>query len=249
MKKNINFFNKIIFLESVDSTNDYLKKNDFKDRTIIYTYNQTKGRGRDQKKWIDFKDQNLAISFLIKPDIIVNNNIWYIAASSLALIDIIKKMKISGYWIKWPNDIYIEKSKIAGILAESIWQSNRINKLIIGIGINVNCTSSDLSVLKNDATSFYILSGTKPDLKDFFNKYNKELSKWLTVLLCKKNGMIKVKKNWLKYCKILNKEVEWRTRDIKKSGRIVKIEDDGTIILRTEEKDEKVISGEIILHS
>ena len=247
MKKDNDFFDDIIFLESIDSTNDYLKKNNFKNKTIAYTFNQTKGKGRDQKKWVDIKNKNLALSFLMEPETIFNNNIWYIAATSLALIDVIKKKRISDYWIKWPNDIYIKKSKIAGILAETIWRSNKIKKIIIGIGINVNCTSGDLSALANAATSFYMQSGVVFDMNDFFNVYKDRLSEWLSILLYKKNGISAIKKNWLKHSKITNKDVIWQNHGMKIYGKIIKIEDNGTIIFRTKQKDEKIISGEFVL--
>ena len=247
MNKSTNFFDNVLFLESIDSTNDYLKENNFNNKTIVYTFNQTKGRGREQKKWLDIKDKNLAVSFLIKPEKIFYDNIWYTAATSLALIDIIKKSKISDYWIKWPNDIYIKKSKIAGILTETIWQSNKIKKIIIGIGINVNCTSNDLLILENDATSFYIQIGNISNMNDFFDKYKEKLSEWLSILLYKKKGVSIIKKEWLKYSRIINREVEWKNQNRKVSGRIIKIENNGTIILRTKEKEEKIISGEIVL--
>jgi BirA family biotin operon repressor/biotin-[acetyl-CoA-carboxylase] ligase len=247
MNKNNDFFKNVIFFEYIGSTNDYLKKNNIEDKTVIYTFNQNKGRGRGQKGWVDIKDKNLALSFLLKPEKVFKNNIWYIAAASLALIDVIKQNKISNYWIKWPNDIYINKSKIAGILAETIWQSSKIKKIIIGIGINVNCTKKDFSNLKNNATSFYLESGILFDMNNFFIKYKECLSKWLLILLYKKRGIKKVKKCWLKYNKIINRKAEWRNQSKIVIGKIIKIEEDGTIILKTIEKEEKIISGEIEL--
>lgn len=245
MEKYFEFFNNVIYLDNIDSTNDYLKKGDFEDKAIVYTFNQTKGRGREQKSWVDFKNKNLAVSFLLKPKIIFNNNIWYIAAASLALIDIIEKSNIKDSWIKWPNDVYIKKEKIAGILAESVWQSNKTEKIIVGIGINVNCTIKELSILGNKATSFFIKTGIELNMQDFFYNYKNELSKWLSVLIFENNGIQTIKKNWLKYSKIFNKNVEWIIQDKKTAGKIVKIEDDGTLILRIKDKDQKITSGEI----
>lgn len=60
------FFKNIIYLDTIDSTNTFLKINDFQDKTIVYTFDQTKGRGRGSKEWVDFKDKNIALSFIIK---------------------------------------------------------------------------------------------------------------------------------------------------------------------------------------
>jgi len=60
------FFSAIKFFESIDSTNSELLNNEYEDKTLIYTYNQTKGRGRFDRKWITFKNKALALSFLLK---------------------------------------------------------------------------------------------------------------------------------------------------------------------------------------
>ncbi len=245
MGKKYNFFNNVIYLDNIDSTNDYLKNNNFENKTIVYTFNQTKGRGREQKSWMDFKNKNLAVSFLLKPEIFFNNNIWYIAAASLALIDIIEKLRINNSWIKWPNDIYIKKEKTAGILAESIWQSKKIEKIIIGIGININCTKKDLLILDNKATSFFIQTGQVLNIKDFFYNYKNQLSKWLSILLFENNGTERIKENWFKYSKIINKKVEWSIQDKKVTGKITAIEDDGTLIIKIKGKYHKITSGDI----
>lgn len=238
-------FNKILYLERIESTNDYLKKGTFDDKTIVYTLNQTKGRGQGQKKWKGFKDKNIAISFLIKPQRVFNNNIWYVAAASLSLIDMLKKYHIKNSWIKWPNDVYIKKDKLAGILAESVWISDRLTKIIIGIGININCTKKDLSGLGNRATSLYIQKRGIFDLHDFFYAYKEQLSKWL--LMIEKDGILEIRKKWLKYCKIINKKVEWLKDGNKINGKIINIENDGSLIFKGKNIYEKIISGEVMI--
>ncbi len=246
MNESYNYFNNnTIYLESIDSTNNYLKKGNFEETTIVYTFNQTKGRGRDQKAWKDYKDKNIAISFLLKPKKIFNNNTWYIAATALALIDILKKFHIKNSWIKWPNDIYIKNDKLAGILAESVWLSDRLTKLIIGIGININCTKEELSSLENRATSLFIQKGKTFDMNDFFNLYREQLSKWLLIL--EKEGIFKIRKRWLKYCKIINKKVDWIKDGNKINGKIINIDADGGLLLKTKTGFEKIISGEVLL--
>jgi BirA family biotin operon repressor/biotin-[acetyl-CoA-carboxylase] ligase len=237
------YFNNILYLESIDSTNNYLKEGNFEDRTIVFTFDQTKGRGRDHKLWKDFNGKNIAISFQIKPERIFKNNIWYIATSSLALIDILIKYNIKNCWIKWPNDIYIKKDKLAGILAESVWISDKLTKLIIGIGININCTKEDLCSLDNRATSFYIQKKMNFEMHDFFYSYKEQLSKWL--LLLEKDGISEIREKWCRYCKILNKNVEWIKDGKKINGRIIDIEKDGGLIFKSKNILEKIISGEV----
>ena len=66
------FFKEFLYLDTVDSTNEYLKRVESIERTIVWTYNQIKGRGRENKKWFDFKDKNLALSMLFIPKEFLN---------------------------------------------------------------------------------------------------------------------------------------------------------------------------------
>ena len=238
------FFKDTIYLESVGSTNTYLKEKEIDDKTIIYTFNQTQGRGRNEKNWSGFSNKNIAISFLLKPEEPFNHNLWHIASASLALIDILNTYEIKTQWIKWPNDVYIGEDKLAGILAESVWRESRIAKLIVGIGININCSKEDLSLLDNKATSISIQVGREFDLHAFFSTYKERLSYWLKLLYSKK-GIKKTREEWIKNCNILNKDVEWNNGSKKITGKITNIEHDGTLILMTEENEFKINSGEI----
>ncbi len=239
-------FNKIIYLDTIDSTNTYLKIGKFEDRTIVYTFNQAKGRGRGQKEWLGFNNKDLAISILFKPNININNSIWYIAACSLALIKVLDRLNIKNTWIKWPNDIYIKNDKLAGVLAESIWHEDKLDRLIVGIGININSEKEDLAALDKKAVSLFITSKKKYNLYDFFCIYKNELSKWFYLLIEKKN-IFKIRNCWLKKCKIINKNVEWINNDKIIKGKIIKIELDGTLLLKTNDKIFKITSGEIKL--
>ena len=240
-----NFFNNTIYLESIDSTNTYLKEKELEDKTIVYSFNQSQGKGRNQKNWVNFKNKNIAISFLLKPENPFNHNLWYIASASLALTDILKNNNIKNYWIKWPNDIYIGKEKLAGILAESVWREAKNAKLIVGIGINVNCTLEEISLLDNKATSLSVQTGKNFNMHNFFNLYKEKLSNWLN-LLYDKDGIKTIRENWIKYCNIMNKNVEWKNGAKIITGTITNIEEDGTLVLKTTKDNElKVISGEI----
>jgi BirA family transcriptional regulator, biotin operon repressor / biotin---[acetyl-CoA-carboxylase] ligase len=238
------FFNNIRYLETIDSTNTYLKENDLEDRTLVYTFNQTKGRGRENRKWVDFKNKNLALSILIKP---INNDIspiWFIAVVSLSLIELLKEYRIKNSWIKWPNDIYIDDKKISGILSESVWSNMKIEKIITGIGININSDTDDLKNIDKKTTSIYTETGKICQLNDIAEKITGNLTD-LFFLLYSKNGSEKIKKKWMKYCRIKGKHVIWNNKGEKIPGKIIKIENDGTLIIKSENENFRILSGEI----
>ena len=241
------FFNKLIYKKKIKSTNSFLKKGKWQDKTIVYTFNQTNGRGRGQKQWIGFKNKDLAISILFKPKSIIIDSVWYVAACSLALIDILEELNICNNWIKWPNDIYVGNNKLAGVLAESVWKSNKMEKLIVGIGININSDVKDLKIFDNKATSIFIQKNEKFNLNDFFYNYKKKMFKWFFMLLDDKNGVSNIRRYWFEKSDILHKKVVWENGTNLIKGQISGIDLDGCLFLNADKKTIKVNSGEIKL--
>ena len=140
----------IITLKELESTNDFAKsliaKSDAEHFTVIVAENQIKGRGQRGNVWQSQQGKNLTFSVIIKPLINAKNQFYISKVVSLALLDIIDKYT-ENVSIKWPNDIYVDNKKIAGILIENIIQANRVNTSIIGIGLNVNQEIFDKTLL------------------------------------------------------------------------------------------------------
>ncbi|MBN2545678.1 MAG: biotin--[acetyl-CoA-carboxylase] ligase [Spirochaetes bacterium] len=237
------FFKQEIYLKKIDSTNNYLKSTHFDENIIIYTFNQTKGRGRRNKEWLDFKNKNLAVSFLIKSPL---DPFWFICAASLSLIDLLKSLNIKKSWIKWPNDIYIDDKKLSGILAETIWYQGNIQRIIIGIGININNNIDDFVDLKS-ATSLYLATGKKQKLKMIYQNYKRELSRWLLELTENKNLDL-ISEKWKEASYISDKKIKWIINNEIISGNIHDIKEDGTLIIKSINNIlYEVKTGEVIL--
>ncbi|OHD07482.1 MAG: biotin--[acetyl-CoA-carboxylase] ligase [Spirochaetes bacterium GWD1_27_9] len=236
----------IVYLEEVDSTNSFLKQNEFEDKTIVYSFNQTTGRGRENRKWFCFENKNLALSILFKPKKSILNFNWYIACISVALVELFDEIGVHNSWIKWPNDIYINDEKISGVLAESIWKTTKMEKLIVGIGVNVNSTKEDLSGVGKKATSVSMILGKDFDLKKFSELYLDKLSKYFTIFFGY-DGIKKIKKEWVKYSKIIGKKVEWIMNGEVKSGEVFDIDEDGILKLKIDEQIIDVLAGDVNL--
>jgi BirA family transcriptional regulator, biotin operon repressor / biotin---[acetyl-CoA-carboxylase] ligase len=133
---------KIIHLDTVDSTNNYTanlqKEGKIPHGTVILADEQTAGRGQRGASWTSSAGENLLLSVYLTPDnLSVVNQPALTHFISLSLIDFLRKIGISGK-IKWPNDIYVNDQKIAGILIENSIRSSYISAAIIGVGFNVN---------------------------------------------------------------------------------------------------------------
>jgi len=132
-----------IFLSSVDSTNNYAARPEMQskiqDKTVIMAANQSKGKGQHRNSWESEVGKNLLISIVIKPkDLPIEKQFFISFSTALALKETVSFFLSKNAKIKWPNDIYINTHKIAGILIENSISSNKISRSIIGIGLNVN---------------------------------------------------------------------------------------------------------------
>ena len=128
---------KELHFESVDSTNTYLKQNynNLENFTFVSADNQTQGRGRNNRKWISSND-SLLFSLLLKDKKYFDYVNTISILSAYSIVQVLQDYGINNLSIKWPNDVYVNDSKISGILLESISSTN-IECLIVGIGINV----------------------------------------------------------------------------------------------------------------
>lgn len=240
------FFNEIIYLKTIGSTNTYLKENNHEDRTIVYTFDQTEGRGRTNKKWSNFKDKNIAISILLRSKNRILNDIWYIAVCSIALTELLEGLKIKDIRIKWPNDIYINDEKIAGILTESVWRSDKFEKTVIGIGVNVNADLNDLKTLDNKATSIFIQTQNNYELNAFFKDYLDHLSKWFSILFDEKKIYV-IKNEWTKRCKIIGQKVKFNKDNEICFGLVDNIGQNGELEIKVGQNIINVLSGDVEL--
>lgn len=160
---------KIIELDEVNSTNDYLKDNyhQYDNLTVIKTKFQTKGRGQFERSWESLKDENLLFSMLLKGlDVNKINILKQIVLESLLIL--LETLNVKGIF-KEPNDVYVEDKKILGILIETKLSENneQYKYVIIGIGLNVNQEEFN----EKNATSLKKLKNKIFEINDIFSSF------------------------------------------------------------------------------
>ena len=129
-------------IREIGSTNNYaaqqLLTKSLIEGTIFIADSQVEGRGQVLTKWESEPNKNLTFSILLYPDFLeINKQFELSKAISLGVCDFLKDI-MGNTSIKWPNDIYIGKGKVAGILIENSVRINKISSSIVGIGLNVN---------------------------------------------------------------------------------------------------------------
>jgi BirA family biotin operon repressor/biotin-[acetyl-CoA-carboxylase] ligase len=134
----------LIEKKSLDSTNTYAKellnKEFLPEGSLIITITQNNGRGNGGNSWESESGKNLTGSFVLYPLFLQAKDQFILNMSiSLAVYDFVKGyIPESEVKIKWPNDIYIDNKKVAGLLIENSIQGSEFCQSIAGIGININ---------------------------------------------------------------------------------------------------------------
>ena len=132
---------RMIELDEVDSTNNFLRHLDTPDNqsmTLVTAEFQSAGRGAATNSWESEKGKNLLFSLRVWLSNLPARRMFAVSeVAALAVRDALNAFA-PGFRIKWPNDIYFEDSKVAGILIENDLQGSQIRSSTIGIGININ---------------------------------------------------------------------------------------------------------------
>jgi BirA family transcriptional regulator, biotin operon repressor / biotin---[acetyl-CoA-carboxylase] ligase len=134
---------KLIKLDAIDSTNDFLKvlasQNELDSFTVVTAENQTKGKGQMGAKWESESGKNLIMSVLVRDFLYDNDQVFNMSIiTALAVIEALKGLEVPDLSIKWPNDIMSCNKKIGGILIENTIKSDGRIVSVIGLGLNVN---------------------------------------------------------------------------------------------------------------
>lgn len=235
---------KIIYLEEVDSTNNRAKQIalEEKDGTVIISKRQTSGRGRRGRSW-ESPEGGIAISFILKPDVPPEKSPQMTLISSLAVVETLNLNypKLNAK-IKWPNDILISQKKLSGILTELSADMEKINYVVVGVGININSIPKDLP---ENATSLLVETKEqipiKQFLKSFFEHYDKLYDEYLN------GGIAEIIKRWKKNSDTIGKKVKIIGINENYEGVAKDIDENGALILKTDEKEIKVYSGDVSL--
>lgn len=132
-------------LDSIDSTNTHAMKQIqaklAEHGTTYFAHQQTAGKGRQGKVWQTEPSANIILSVILSADRLQMGNQFLISAvSALAVFDLLSTYAPKGLSIKWPNDVYYNDSKAAGILIENTVKGNKWQWCVVGIGVNINQT-------------------------------------------------------------------------------------------------------------
>lgn len=223
-------------LPTVDSTNRYLLEKNSDDLHICLAEQQTAGRGRQGKTWASPFGINLYCSVLWP----FTKNITQLAGLSLTLgvvvANTLEEYGVSSVGLKWPNDIFCENKKIAGILVEVVSEHTHFHKVVMGIGLNIALSKTF------DATTFTIDQpwtdvASQVAFKPSRNELTLQLLKNVlhTLPLFEQTGFSAFQQDWLNKDILLNQSISVKTQKTAIDGIVRGIDEGGHLIVETPE--------------
>ncbi len=210
--------------------------------TVIISEEQTKGKGRIGRQWYSKSKEGIWMSIILKPKIVPQKAPFITLIAGASIAKALNNLGIETT-IKWPNDIIINNKKIAGILTELSAEIERINYIILGIGINVK-TMEFSQEISEIATSLYkeghkisrvdIVRNILEEFEKLYIKYINEDSKEEILNICRN------------YSAIIGKDVYLIKGEEKELIRCLDINQEGNLVVQTKDSIIKeIISGEV----
>lgn len=234
---------------SVGSTNSVAHRYAAKsapEGTVIVAERQTSGRGRLGRTWLSPPRVGIYTSVILRPAIAPVQAPGSSLVAALSVAEAIRHYPGLPATIKWPNDILVKGKKAAGVLTELSAEIDRINYLIIGIGINVNHEPKDFPAeLAEKATSLQMEQGCPVDRIKLLQEVLMQLEERYLQFL--KSGLKDQLKAIKDYSSILGREISIRHDNKALVGTAIDIDADGALVVSIGRRTLKLLSGEVSL--
>lgn len=239
------FGKKIIYLDSVDSTMNAASKMALEgagEGTVICAEEQTNGRGRLGRAWVSPKGQGIYFSVILRPRMALSEASALTLVFAVAVCQAIRAATGLKVFIKWPNDILFQQKKVAGILTELNAETDRINFIILGVGINVHgvlpASLKEAACLERPAAA--TISRVQV-LQEILRQMEKIYD------LFQRKGFFPIADTWRALSATLNAKVKVVELDKITQGTAIDIDSQGALLIKERSGNiVKKISGDIV---
>ena len=239
---------RIYYFDTIDTTQNFAMKiasKNNEDGAVIISKKQTGGRGRIKRKWKS-PVGGIWMSVIIHPKFDVSHTTLVPLATSLALCISIEKILKINPKLKWPNDVTLKGKKVAGVLIDTSIISNQIESMVLGIGINFKIKPNELASSIKKTPNFYGVTtlvkkngNMLPLIKQFLHELEEIFQ------LIDSEQIKKIKNEWTKRSSTIGKNIEVITNEESISGKAIKIDYDGGLIISKGKKTKRILVGDI----
>ena len=237
-------FNKVTVSTNADAF--HLAEEGAAEGTVVLADSQSGGKGRRGRIWASPAGVNLYCSVVLRPAIMPHEAPQLTFLSAVAVARAIEHTTKLTPEIKWPNDLLIAGKKVAGLLNEMSAETDGINFVVLGIGVNLNMTARQFPPdLRQPATSLLIESGAQVDRSHFavimLNELDRLYSDFLT------HGFAPVREEWQQRCNARGRRILVTDSGTEcTAGMFAGIESDGALLLQTDDGQlQRITCGDV----
>ena len=200
--------------------------------TVVVADAQTKGRGRLQRAWHSPSGSNIYTTIILRPKMDAARTPQISILAGVAVAEVLESYCPGRIKVKWPNDILIDGKKVCGILSQAKAEVNKVDFIILGIGINVNINQFP-DEISNIATSLAMETGKIISRQQLIISLYENMTKWYKQLL--KDGFSQIKEKWLSLSQMIGQKVQVIFQEEVISGKAIDLDNDGSLILIAED--------------
>jgi len=211
--------------------------------SVVIADSQTGGKGRLGRNWTSPAGVNLYCSVILRPPIqpVAAPQLTFL--SVIAVARAIEQVSPIQTRIKWPNDILVDGKKVAGLLNEMSAETDKVNFVILGIGVNLNMTQEQFpDDLRHPATSLFMEAGVKVNRTFFARVLLQELDSLYTTFL--REGYAPARREWLERSRLAGAMVTVTDINSVRRGRVAGIDEYGALLL---DSGEQILSGDVVI--
>ncbi|MCF6156566.1 MAG: biotin--[acetyl-CoA-carboxylase] ligase [Candidatus Brocadia sp.] len=236
----------VVTYERTTSTMDIAKKiarTGFKNGTVIFTEEQTRGRGRSGHSWCCPKYKGLLFTLLLAHNIQHDHLCLLTGTIAISITETIRETLQLPAEIKWPNDILIAGKKIGGVLVELERGFKKQSLFLIGIGLNVNITEKELpKQTRLPATSLAIENKGLIDRTLLARALLQDIDKWYSIL--RDEHFRYIADRWKELCVTVGEKLTITEGDTEYTGKVIDISNNGGLMLKLDSGQIKIFRGE-----
>jgi BirA family biotin operon repressor/biotin-[acetyl-CoA-carboxylase] ligase len=239
--------NRVELIPIIDSTNQYLldRVDSLESGSVCLAEYQAKGRGRRGREWISPFGSNLYLSMFWRLDAGMAAAMGLSLVVGVAIVESLEEMGLTGVKLKWPNDLYYQDKKLAGILVEMSGQAGAAANLVIGMGLNLMMSESTEGITQSWASLDKVAESQQIDRNRLAITMITTLHKALDDY--ELYGMTGFVERWNRLDNFINRPVKLLMGPREITGIARGINEQGAVLLETENGLETFIGGEISL--
>ena len=211
--------------------------------TVVAAEGQARGRGRLGRNWASPKGKGIYLSVILRPLLHLSQAAHVTLAAAVSVAQAIQKATALHPQIKWPNDVLLEGKKVAGVLTELNAELNRVNYLVVGIGINVHGSRAPLPA---SSTSLAEALGRRVDRLGLARTLLAEMDRVYAELLSE--GLEPILERWRGFADFLGRRIRVALSGRMVDGQAVDIDASGALLVRTDTGlIEAVSAGDVLV--